>query len=55
MAGLIPNALTRPPLLPLPLREIALLAEGMKNSGIPVVNADLERYSRERLLSWWKA
>ncbi len=54
MAGLIPNALTRRPLLPLPLREITLLAEGMKNSGIPIVNTDLERYSRERLLPWWK-
>lgn len=54
MAGLIPNALTRPPLLPLPLREITLLAEGMKNSGIPIVNKDLELYSRERLLPWWK-
>ena len=34
MAGLIPNPLVRPPLLPLPLKEITLLAEGMKNSGI---------------------
>ena len=55
MAGLIPNPLVRRPLLPLPLREIVLLAEGMKNSGIPVINKDLELYSRERLLSWWKA
>jgi 4-hydroxy-tetrahydrodipicolinate synthase len=55
MAGLIPNALTRRPLLPLPLKEITLLAEGMKDSGIPIVNKDLELYSRERLLPWWKA
>lgn len=55
MAGLISNPLVRRPLLPLPLKEITLLAEGMKNSGVPVINKDLELYSRERLISWWSA
>ena len=49
MAGLIPNPLVRRPLLPLPLKEITLLAEGMKNAEVPVINKDLELYSRERL------
>jgi 4-hydroxy-tetrahydrodipicolinate synthase len=53
MAGLISNPLVRRPLLPLPLKEITLLAEGMKNSGVPIINKDLELYSRERLIPWW--
>ncbi len=55
MAGLIPNPLVRRPLLPLPLKEITLLADGMKNAGIPVIHKDFELYSREHLITWWRA
>jgi len=55
MAGLIPTPVVRRPLLPLPLKEIALLAEGMKNAGVNIVNSDFDLYSRERMIPWWRA